>query len=74
MIGSKDYWNTKDDGNVNVVLAKRQPGSAIKPITYAMGIDKKLFTASTVLADKPTCFAQVDQELYCPVNYDGQWH
>lgn len=74
MVGSKDYFNIKDEGNVNVTLAKRQPGSAIKPITYAIGIDKKLFTASTVLADKPTCFAQANQELYCPVNYDGQWH
>ncbi|MBI5358127.1 transglycosylase domain-containing protein [Candidatus Amesbacteria bacterium] len=74
MVGSKDYFNIKDEGNVNVTLAKRQPGSAIKPITYAIGIDKKLFTAATVLADKPTCFAQANQELYCPVNYDGQWH
>ncbi len=74
MVGSKDYFNLKDDGNVNVVLANRQPGSAIKPINYAIGIDRKLFTASTVLADKPTCFAQADQELYCPVNYDEAWH
>ena len=74
MVGSKDYFNLKDDGNVNVVLANRQPGSAIKPINYAIGLDRKLFTAATVLADKPTCFAQADQELYCPVNYDGQWH
>lgn len=74
MVGSKDYFNIKDEGNVNVVLANRQPGSAIKPINYAIGIDKRLFTAATVLADKPTCFAQANQELYCPVNYDGQWH
>lgn len=74
MVGSKDYFNTRDDGNVNVVLAHRQPGSAIKPVNYALGLDHRLFTASTVLGDKPTCFAQYQQELYCPVNYDGSWH
>ncbi len=74
MVGSKDYFNTADDGNVNVTLAHRQPGSAIKPINYAMAIDSKLITASTLLADKPTCFEQFQQELYCPVNYDGQFH
>jgi len=74
MIGSKDYFNLEDDGNVNVVLSQRQPGSSIKPITYAIGIDRKLFTASTVLADKATCFLQPDQKPYCPDNYDNQFH
>lgn len=74
MVGSKDYFNTADDGNVNVTLSHRQPGSAIKPINYAMAIDNKLLTASTMLADKPTCFDQPNQQLYCPVNYDGQFH
>lgn len=74
MVGSKDYFNTADDGNVNVTLAHRQPGSAIKPINYALGIDHKLITASSLLADKPTCFQQLNQPLYCPVNYDGQFH
>jgi membrane peptidoglycan carboxypeptidase len=35
MVGSADYFNEKIDGAVNVALARRQPGSAIKPITYA---------------------------------------
>jgi membrane carboxypeptidase/penicillin-binding protein len=74
MVGSKDYFNTAEDGNVNVTLAYRQPGSSIKPINYAIGIDRKLFTAATVLADKPTCFAIPGQKEYCPVNYDGAFH
>lgn len=74
MVGSKDYWNLGDDGNVNVVLAHRQPGSAIKPINYALGIDRHLFTASTLLADKPTCFNSPNQPPYCPTNYDNQFH
>jgi len=74
MVGSKDYFNTADDGNVNVTLAHRQPGSSIKPIIYASTIDRKLLTASTMLADKPTCFLQSLQEPYCPTNYDNAWH
>ncbi len=74
MVGSKDYFNIEDDGNVNVTLAKRQPGSSIKPITYALGIEHRTFTASTLLADKATCFAQAGQEIYCPQNYDVQFH
>ncbi len=74
MVGSKDYFNVAEDGNVNVTLAHRQPGSSIKPINYALAIDRKLITASTLLADKPTCFSQSKQEIYCPVNYDGSFH
>lgn len=74
MVGSKDYFEMKDDGNVNVTLSNRQPGSAIKPITYAIAIDQKLITASTVLADKPTCFIIPNQKDYCPTNYDEIWH
>ncbi|MDO8488282.1 MAG: transglycosylase domain-containing protein [bacterium] len=74
MVGSRDYFDVAHDGNVNVTLAHRQPGSAIKPINYATAIERRLITASTLLADKPTCFAQSGQELYCPVNYDGLFH
>jgi len=74
MVGSRDYFDTDHDGNVNVTLAHRQPGSAIKPLNYATAIERGLITASTVLGDKPTCFSQADQELYCPVNYDGMFH
>ncbi|MEK7155237.1 MAG: transglycosylase domain-containing protein [Patescibacteria group bacterium] len=74
MVGSKDYFDIAADGNVNVTLAHRQPGSAIKPINYALAIEHHILTASSVLADKPTCFLIPDQKPYCPVNYDGQWH
>jgi len=74
MVGSRDYFDTAHDGNVNVVLAHRQPGSSIKPLNYSIALEKHLLTAATVLADKATCFSQPGQELYCPVNYDGQFH
>ena len=74
MVGSKDYFSGEIDGNVNVALRPRQPGSSIKPINYALAFEKKLITPATVLNDVPTCFSVTGQKLYCPVNYDNQFH
>lgn len=73
MVGSKDYFDETIDGNVNVTLALRQPGSAIKPINYAVGLIKG-YNAATPFADKPTCYSNPGQKEYCPLNYDGKWH
>lgn len=74
MVGSKDYFATDEDGKVNVILAKRQPGSSIKPLNYALAIKDKKITAATPLADVPTCFAVLGQPTYCPTNYDEKFH
>ncbi|MBP7119046.1 PBP1A family penicillin-binding protein [Candidatus Woesebacteria bacterium] len=74
MIGSKDYNAKDEDGKVNIMYAKRQPGSSIKPLNYALAIRDHKITASTPLADIPTCFQVIGQAQYCPVNYDGQFH
>lgn len=73
MAGSKDYFAT-DSGRFNVTTAKRQPGSAIKPIMYASGFETKKLTPATVINDVPTCFQVEGQPLYCPRNYDGNYH
>jgi len=74
MVGSADYYAT-GSGAFNVTTALRQPGSSIKPLNYAVGIDRKLVTAGTVFLDIPTCFTADGQPgSYCPVNYDGQFH
>lgn len=74
MVGSVDYF-ASESGAFNVTTALRQPGSSIKPINYAIGIDRKLVTAATVFIDSPTCFTGGGQpQAYCPVNYDGQFH
>ncbi|MEW5995753.1 MAG: penicillin-binding transpeptidase domain-containing protein, partial [Candidatus Zixiibacteriota bacterium] len=65
---------TDEDGKVNVTLAKRQPGSSIKPVNYALALKDKKITPATALADVPTCFVVAGQPLYCPVNYDGTFH
>src|SRR5258707_3447289 len=54
MIGSRDYFDTKDDGQVNVALALRQPGSSIKPIMYSTAFEQKLLNPGSMLLDIPT--------------------
>ncbi|MBI4033320.1 MAG: PBP1A family penicillin-binding protein [Candidatus Blackburnbacteria bacterium] len=72
MVGSKDFAAKDYDGQVNVTLSLRQPGSAIKPATYATAL-KKGYTASTLLMDTPTVFPGGDQPEYRPSNYDGKF-
>lgn len=73
MVGSKDFNAPDYDGQVNVTLSLRQPGSAIKPITYVTAF-KKGYTPSTLLMDVPTTFpGGVGQPEYKPVNYDGKY-
>ena len=75
MVGSKDYFAEDENGKFNVVVSgKRQPGSSIKPLNYALAIRDGKVTPATPLADVPTCFSVVGQPLYCPVNYDGSFH
>jgi len=74
MVGSKDYFAPDYDGKVNVVLSSRQPGSAIKPVTYATAFAKG-YSPSSVLLDVPTKFPGVKEgEFYEPKNYDGKFH
>ena len=61
------------EGNFNVTTALRQPGSAIKPINYAVGLLKG-YTPATVFVDQKTCFPNPGHPPYCPVNYDGKFH
>jgi len=73
MVGSTDYFATPS-GNFNVTTALRQPGSSIKPINYAIGIENKVVTPGTMLLDVPTCWGVAGQANYCPKNYDGKFH
>jgi len=69
MQGSKDYFDKENEGNVNVTIRDRQPGSSFKPIVYALAL-KKGYTPDTILYDVPTDFGN----NYKPSNYDGQTH
>lgn len=73
MVGSTDFFAT-GSGTYNVTTANRQPGSSIKPINYAIGIDRRIVTGASVFNDAPTCFSAPGQpKAYCPVNYDGSY-
>lgn len=73
MVGSRGFNDPEIDGQVNVTTSLRQPGSAIKPITYVTGFAKG-FTASTLLMDVPTQFpGGATQPIYEPKNYDGEY-
>lgn len=76
MVGSRGYFSDKTDGKFNVVTqALRQPGSAIKPITYLTAI-KKGYTASSLIMDTPVTFPSTSsgQKDYSPQNYNGKFN
>jgi len=82
MIGSRNYFDKEIDGNFNVALARRQPGSSFKPFVYATAF-KKGFTPETVVFDVQTEFSTectpegnpkngVNPDVcYMPSNYDN---
>ena len=67
-VGSADYWNDSIDGQVNGVLAKRSPGSTLKPFIYAMALDQGILHPQTILRDAPTSFGP-----FTPENFDGRF-
>ncbi len=68
MVGSVDYFNTENDGNVNVAIRPRSPGSSFKPIVYAQAF-RKGYTPDTILADVPIDFG-TEKKSYRPGNFD----
>ena len=80
MVGSRDYFDTKNDGNVNVALRPRQPGSSFKPIVYSAAFEKG-YTPDTIVFDvltefNPNCSPEANEEkdvfglqCYHPQNY-----
>jgi 1A family penicillin-binding protein len=74
MVGSKNYFDTANDGNVNVSTSPRQPGSTIKIVTYALALENG-YTEATLIDDSPLTIPSSDGgPSYSPVNYDGQHH
>src|SRR5258706_2841501 len=73
MIGSKDYFNLNENGQVNLTMSLRQPGSAIKPLNYALSFENGKSPATTI-DDKPISFHLPGQELWTPKNNDVRFH
>lgn len=71
--GSGDYFDARHGGAIDGVTAPRQPGSALKPFTYAAAFERGI-GPSTVLPDVPSQFPTAQAGvLYSPRNYDGRF-
>jgi penicillin-binding protein 1C len=84
MIGSRNYFDKKIQGNFNITTAYRQPGSTFKPFVYATAFTKG-YTPETILFDVKTEFStkctvegkptnpsdDIEKVCYSPDNYDG---
>ncbi len=74
MVGSRDYFDATHEGQINMTLRPRQPGSSIKPLDVATALQLRRVSMNTILLDIPTCFENLGQKAYCPQNYDGNYH
>lgn len=82
MVGSRNYFDKEIDGNFNVAVAHRQPGSTFKPFVYANALNKG-YTPETVVFDLQTEFSSECDPMgkplyseavcYMPVNYDEKY-
>ncbi len=81
MVGSRDFFDPKIDGQYNAALALRQPGSTMKPFIYSLALERG-YTRNTVIFDVPTQFSTAcnpsdtmnnKPPCYAPVNFDGKY-
>lgn len=68
LVGSANYFADDIAGQVNGVLAKRSPGSTLKPFIYALAMDQGVIHPLSILKDAPTAFGP-----YTPENFDGRF-
>ena len=80
MVGSRDYFSKDIEGNFNITLASRQPGSSIKPFVYATAFSKG-YLPNTILFDVKTQFSPAceanspssESPCYSPNNYNNKF-
>jgi penicillin-binding protein 1C len=71
--GSGDYFDTDHGGAIDGVQSPRQPGSALKPFTYALAFERG-YTPANILPDVPAHFPTAEAGVfYSPRNYDGRF-
>lgn len=68
-VGSANFHDTTDGGQVNGAAAIRQPGSTLKPLLYGLCIDKGMMTPKSVITD-----VAVSYDGFAPENYDKEFH
>ncbi|HEX9921931.1 MAG TPA: transglycosylase domain-containing protein [Anaerolineae bacterium] len=76
MVGSINYWDDENDGNVNVCTANpgRQPGSSFKPFTYLTLFSQGTANPATMVMDVRQSFPDDPNPPYVPENYDREYH
>lgn len=78
LVGSADFDNVEIDGQVNMALAPRQPGSTIKPLVYVTAFEQRdrpreeRWTPGTLVADIKQEFPDGANPPYVPTNYDNR--
>lgn len=73
MLGGIDYFDSSHSGQVNMSVSLRQPGSALKPVTYATAFMKG-YTPATLILDVRKVYQTKKGEGFTPNNYDGRYH
>jgi 1A family penicillin-binding protein len=73
MVGSMDYWDAEIEGQVNVALSERQPGSTIKPLVYLSAFTKG-WTPGTYIMDEKISIQDELGRTWTPENYDKRFH
>jgi penicillin-binding protein 1C len=68
LVGSSGYRDTYFQGQVNGAVARRSPGSTLKPFLYAMAMDQGRLVPDSYILDIPTDFAG-----YVAENYDQRY-
>jgi hypothetical protein len=74
MVGSANFDDASIDGQVNVAISPRQPGSAIKPTLYAAAFEDTHISPASVIWDVPVTYTVSAGNVYTPVNYDLKFH
>lgn len=67
-VGSGDFNNPLDGGQVDGIRAVRQPGSTLKPLLYGLAFENGLLIPKSIMADVPVNF-----DGYTPANFDGEY-
>jgi len=73
MVGSMDYWNVDIDGQVNVALSERQPGSTIKPLVYLSAFTKGWVPSTTIMDEKLSIKDELGR-TWTPENFDKRFY
>lgn len=71
MIGSVNYFS--ENGQINGTTSQIQPGSSMKPFTYALALESGRYTPSTILPDVYSEFPSAVGS-YIPSNFDERYH